>query len=535
MTGPVRLAPAGMLLAATLALVALAFPLDLSGARADPVPLARAIPPAQSPRTAQTPPTAQPPRAAAIPVPGEASVAPVVETTVVVRLRTPALPLPGTREVMEEPSSLYASVSSLSSWPRTHAIASRESLSEISRATGVSVAALTSAGHLSESALLRPGQALVQRTSDASGGEVSLPLRAHTVAQGESLWGISQEAGVSVDAVVAANHLPEHPVLRPGQVLVIPAPEVALIPDSAAVAVSSASWTEFSSPRTRTVAPGDSLWGISQEAGVSLDALMAANNLSEGAVLHSGELLVLPAPDMLSAPDASVRSNAPGSSHRTSFTLGGGEHMSASGTRPRTYTVAYGDTLWDISRDAGVSLGEILAVNQISETDTIHPGDILVLPRGARDPSLPIPSLPTSVISSMDGAPMVWPTPQSQRITSGYGPRKHPIFGKPEFHTGVDIGAHWHADVIAAASGIVRFVGSMGGYGRIIILDHGNGLESAYAHLDVTLVTRGQRVEQRQLIGLVGHTGWSTGPHLLFEIRRNGRPVDPGKPTDYQH
>ncbi len=529
MTGPVRLAPAGMLLAATLALVALAFPLDLSGARADPVPLPRAVPSAQSPRTAQAP------RAAALPVPREPVETPFVERPAAVRLRTPALPLPGTREVAQEPPSLYASVSSLSSWLRTHAIASRESLSEISRATGVSVAAMTAAGHLSESALLRPGQALVQRTSDASGGEVSLPLRAHTVAQGESLWEISQEAGVSVDAVVVANHLPDHPVLRPGQVLMIPAPEVALIPDSAAVGGSSASRTEFTSPRTRTVAPGDSLWAISQEAGVSLDALMAVNNLSEGAVLHSGELLVLPAPDMLSAPDTAVRSNAPGPSHRSSFTLGGGEHMSASGSRPRTYTVAYGDTLWDISRDAGVSLGDILAVNQISETDTIHPGDILILPRGARDPSLPPPSFPTSVISSMDGAPMVWPTPQSQRITSGYGWRNHPIWGKPEFHTGVDIGAHLHADVIAAASGIVRFVGRMGGYGLIIILDHGNGLESAYAHLDATVVTRGQRVEQRQLIGLVGRTGWSTGPHLLFEIRRNGRPVDPGKPTDYQH
>lgn len=532
MTGPVRLAPAGMLLAATLALVALAFPLDLSGARADPVPLARAIPPAQSPRTAQTPRTAQAPRAAALPVPREPVGTPTVETPVVVRLRAPALPLPGTREVAEEPSSLYASVSSLSSWPRTHAIASRESLSEISRATGVSVAALTATGHLSESALLRPGQALVQRTSDTSGGEVSLPLRAHTVAQGESLWGISQEAGVSVDAVVAANHLPEHPVLRPGQVLMIPAPEVALIPDSAAVAVSSASWTEFSSPRTRTVAPGDSLWGISQEAGVSLDALMAANNLSEGAVLHSGELLVLPAPDMLSAPDTSVRSYGLSSSHRVSSPLGGGEHMSASGTRPRTYTVAYGDTLWDISRDAGVSLGEILAVNQISETDTIHPGDILILPRGARDPALSNSSVSEQirVLTSMDGVTMIWPT--SGRITSPFGPRTHPIFGGKEFHTGVDIGTRRGNDVRAALSGIVRFAGRMGGYGRIVILDHGSGLETAYSHLDGYVVERGQRVEQGQLVGIVGNTGWSTGPHLLFEVRKNGRPVNP---MDYLH
>ncbi|HEX4835599.1 MAG TPA: M23 family metallopeptidase, partial [bacterium] len=66
----------------------------------------------------------------------------------------------------------------------------------------------------------------------------------------------------------------------------------------------------------------------------------------------------------------------------------------------------------------------------------------------------------------------------------------------------------------------------------IVILDHGSGLETAYSHLDGYVVERGQRVEQGQLVGIVGNTGWSTGPHLLFEVRKNGRPVNP---MDYLH
>jgi len=404
----------------------------------------------------------------------------------------------------------------------------------------VSVAALTSAGHLSEGALVSPGQALAQPATSAAGGTVSASLRAHTVAQGESLWGISQDAGVSMQAVVSANNLPGDATLHPGDVLMIPARDAALVPDTASTelltGLSSVSWNEFASSRTHTVAPGESLWAISQEEGVSMGALMTTNNLSEGSVLHAGQLLLIPGPGAAPVPTVSSPAvppaDLPGLTRRTA-TLGGTEHGAGSGSAPRTYTVAYGDTLWDVAKDAGVSLGDILAVNQISDSDTIHPGDILILPRGARDPALSSSRVSDqlTVLTSMDGVSLIWPT--AGRITSGFGPRTHPIFGTREFHTGVDIGARRGAYVRAALSGVVRFVGRMGGYGTIVILDHGNGLETAYSHLMAYIVThRGQRVEQGEPIGLVGSTGWSTGPHLLFEIRKNGRPVNP---MDYLH
>src|SRR5205823_12214287 len=96
--------------------------------------------------------------------------------------------------------------------------------------------------------------------------------------------------------------------------------------------------------------------------------------------------------------------------------------------------------------------------------------------------------------------------------SSRFGWRIHPIFGTP---------------VRSARAGIVRFVGWLRGYGRIIIVDHGQGLETSYSHLSQTLVWRGEGVDMGQILGRIGSTGWSTGPHLLFEVRRKGVPVDP--------
>lgn len=120
---------------------------------------------------------------------------------------------------------------------------------------------------------------------------------------------------------------------------------------------------------------------------------------------------------------------------------------------------------------------------------------------------------------------LLWPVPGG--ITSGYGWRIHPIFHTREFHTGIDIGAPWGASVHAAADGTVLFTGWMQGYGMLVILDHGNGLSTTYSHLSSYVVGVGDRVQRGDMIGRIGSTGWSTGPHLFFEIRHNGRPVDP--------
>jgi len=112
-------------------------------------------------------------------------------------------------------------------------------------------------------------------------------------------------------------------------------------------------------------------------------------------------------------------------------------------------------------------------------------------------------------------------------ITSNYGYRVHPIRGSVIFHSGIDIAAMYGAPIYATASGIVIYSGWYGGYGNAVIIDHGNGYSSLYGHCSSLFVGKDQRVTQGNIISSVGSTGMSTGPHLHFEIRQNGVPVDP--------
>jgi len=123
------------------------------------------------------------------------------------------------------------------------------------------------------------------------------------------------------------------------------------------------------------------------------------------------------------------------------------------------------------------------------------------------------------------GGQLAWPA--AGPVTSGYGYRTHPIFGDRRLHTGIDIGAPYGAPVVASAGGTVAYVGSMSGYGNVVVVDHGNGLSTTYNHLSSFNVGSGQSVSRGTQIGAVGCTGYCTGAHLHFEVRVNGSPVDP--------
>ncbi len=124
------------------------------------------------------------------------------------------------------------------------------------------------------------------------------------------------------------------------------------------------------------------------------------------------------------------------------------------------------------------------------------------------------------------GGRLLWPT-TSNLITSYFGYRVHPIYRTTRFHSGIDIGAPYGAPIYAAESGKVILASYYDGYGNCIIIDHGDGVSTLYAHCSSIIVKVGQYVSKGQIIGYVGSTGNSTGPHLHFEVRINGNPVNP--------
>lgn len=112
-------------------------------------------------------------------------------------------------------------------------------------------------------------------------------------------------------------------------------------------------------------------------------------------------------------------------------------------------------------------------------------------------------------------------------ITSPFGYRTHPIYGTVIYHSGIDIGVDYGTAVPAADSGTVTYSGWMQGYGYFVMIDHGDGIVTCYGHNQELLVQEGEKVSKSQVISLAGSTGNSTGPHLHFEVRQNGEPIDP--------
>ena len=132
------------------------------------------------------------------------------------------------------------------------------------------------------------------------------------------------------------------------------------------------------------------------------------------------------------------------------------------------------------------------------------------------------------------GGEWIWPVPTNGHISSLYGRRK--IYGVWEHHTGIDIATGWGEGwpyingqaIVASNSGIVKTaIYSNRGYGNYVVVDHGGGLSTLYAHMSKRLVSKGQKVAKGDVIGLVGSTGYSTGPHLHFEILKNGDDTNP--------
>jgi murein DD-endopeptidase MepM/ murein hydrolase activator NlpD len=134
-------------------------------------------------------------------------------------------------------------------------------------------------------------------------------------------------------------------------------------------------------------------------------------------------------------------------------------------------------------------------------------------------------ALAQGVSRGSGNGPLEWPCDGG--VVSGFGYRTHPISGTSRMHTGVDINCSYGQPIYAAGDGVVLEAGSRGGYGNAVVIDHGDGLATLYAHQSELAASSGQQVSTGDVIGYVGSTGYSTGPHLHWEVWVNGTPVDP--------
>ena len=181
------------------------------------------------------------------------------------------------------------------------------------------------------------------------------------------------------------------------------------------------------------------------------------------------------------------------------------------------HTVEPGQTLWRIARLYGVELDHLAQVNRIEDPTRIEAGARLWIP-GAEQNRV------ETTIATTETTPTDWVWPVANgRLVSRYGEPRG-----ARTHRGLDISGRHGAPVRAARAGTVRYSGSgLRGYGKTVILDHGNGWRTLYAHNSRLAVRLGERVRQGQVIARVGKTGNATGDHCHFELRKDGVPVDP--------
>jgi len=230
------------------------------------------------------------------------------------------------------------------------------------------------------------------------------------------------------------------------------------------------------------VRPGETLSQIAAAYGVDVETIVAANDVDRPDRIQPGQKLQIPS------------------------------------VKGALHVVRRGESLWDISRTYRVSMDEIIHANQLTRPDRLQVGQKLVIP-GAQ--AIAYALRRDAVIGSNGQLIRNFDWPLRGRISSRYGPR----WGR--MHYGLDIAVPVGTPVRAAAGGTVRFSGTRGGYGKLVIIDHGNGVETRYAHNSRNVVRAGQRVARGEIIAYSGNTGNSTGPHLHFEIRRWGTPHDP--------
>ena len=186
----------------------------------------------------------------------------------------------------------------------------------------------------------------------------------------------------------------------------------------------------------------------------------------------------------------------------------------------RHYVVQPGDNIHSIAFLLQTTPRQLQLANPRINTAQLQPGIRLSLPASLPGNGVGYAQPGSAAVPAIRSSDLIWPL-KSFEVSSNFGRR----YGR--LHAGIDLRAPRGTPIHAAAGGRVVFAGYSGDYGRMIVIDHGRGIQTAYAHNSRNRVATGQRVTQGEIIGNVGRTGNATGNHVHFEVRRHGRPLDP--------
>jgi len=237
--------------------------------------------------------------------------------------------------------------------------------------------------------------------------------------------------------------------------------------------------TEVFSWQSYQVRPGDSVEAIARRYGLSIDAVIASNNLRNVRRLRAGDTIRIPNMDGI------------------------------------PYTVQNGDSYKKIAASFDVPLEAILDANDI-QNDSISSGTILFIPGAKMD---------KTALRQALGELFIWPL--SGKLSSGFGWRNDPFTGLRSFHAGLDVSVPSGTAIRASSDGKISAVGYNSIYGNFVIVTHSTEYQTMYAHLNRVLVRNGAVVTQGAIIAQSGNTGRSTGPHLHFSVYKNNRAINP--------
>lgn len=289
----------------------------------------------------------------------------------------------------------------------------------------------------------------------------------HVVDKGDTLLGLALLYGTGVDSIRDSNEITGDTIYL-GDELVIPYVTRKTFP--------------------YIVEEGDSLGYIANKHGTTIDTIKELNQLSSDDIFI-GEKLTLPK-------------------------MGTGGGFGKSIRQDITHVVRRGETLSQISQRYDVPVEAIRGMNQLSS-------DLII-----EDQNILIPTNPSSAQSQpVTRGSLLWPV--KGQISSPFGWRIHPIYHHRQFHGGIDIVVPTGTPVRAAASGVVVESQWEGGFGKTVVLDHGDGIKTSYAHNSRLVASVGDKVFKGEVIAYSGNTGMSTGPHLDFRVYVNGDVEDP--------